>query len=289
LPPTVDFTTAPGLDSVNYGQNAAYVARITNHANSTLRNTTFSTPVPSTDGGPATFLAASCAGTLTATQFSCVVDRVHAGQTFSITIVWKTPATGTSSGCPSADPCLTSSGTFTAGSLTLPAGPAATSLLPAGDSSSAATYALAPCTIASGPTLQTDPNLSPSNPLSTTVCAPHLPPAQLGLVTSIDELPKPPSLPGVAPEASDICIPAPLFGCNATPFVFAPKKATFTFVILNSSLPPSEVIDQVFHNGVLVSTSPSADPYVESIKVQPFKGITTVTVKSSTNGSWTFG
>jgi hypothetical protein len=59
-------------------------------------------------------------------------------------------------------------------------------------------------------------------------------------------------------------------------------------VLLNSSLDPGEVIDKVFHNGVLVSTNKNHDPYVASIKVQPFKGITTVVVRSSTNGRWDF-
>jgi hypothetical protein len=163
-----------------------------------------------------------------------------------------------------------------------------TGLLAQGDASSASTYALAVCTSPSSPTLQTNPALGPGNPLSTSICAPSLPASQLGLVTAIDEIPSVPSSPGVTPEVSEICIPAPGFPCDETPFVFSPK-ATFTFVILNSSLPEGEVIDKVFHNGVLVSTNKSHDPYVQSIKVQPFKGITTVVVRSSTNGSWDFG
>ena len=107
-------------------------------------------------------------------------------------------------------------------------------------------------------------------------------------MTSIDELPSSVSDPGVAPEASEICIPAPLADCDLAPFSFSPK-ATFTFLILNSSLPPGEVVDQVFHNGVLVSTSSSADPYVKNIKVDRAKGITKVVVKSSENGRWNFG
>ncbi len=203
--------------------------------------------------------------------------------------MWKVPASGSSAICPSADPCLSTSGSFTVGPATFPAGPASIALLATGDDSNAATYALSPCTASSGPTLATNPVLSSANPLSTSICAPNLPSGQIGLVTGIEEVPSGESSPGVAPETSEICIPAPGFGCDATPFVFSPKKATFTFVLLNSSLPEGETIDQVFHNGVLVSTSPSADPYVESIKIQPFKGITTVVVKSSTNGGWDFG
>ena len=57
--------------------------------------------------------------------------------------------------------------------------------------------------------------------------------------------------------------------------------ATFTFVLANSSLPAGETIDKVYHDGVLVSTRPRDDPHVVGIKVQKFKGITTVVVRSS--------
>ncbi len=286
-PPVVTLTNAPGLDSVTYGGNAAYVGKIANPAAAALRNVTFRIAIPQTDAGQALLQSATCAGTLTATEFVCnPIDRVKGGESASITTVWKVPASGSSSGCPSADPCLATSASFTVGSATYPTGPATTALLAQGDASSAATYALAPCTNTSNPTLQTNQTLSAGNPLSTSICAPTLPAGQPGLVTAIDEVPGGP--PGTAPEASNICIPAPASACNTTPFVFSPK-ATFTFVLLNSSLPAGEVIDKVYHDGVLLTTDRNADRYVLSIKVQPFKGITTVIVKSSTNGDWRFG
>ena len=60
-------------------------------------------------------------------------------------------------------------------------------------------------------------------------------------------------------------------------------------MIRNASLEAGEVIDKVYQDGVLVPKSNKADPRVVSIKIQPFKGITTVVTQSSTNGSWTFG
>lgn len=288
VPPTVSIAPVAGLESTTYGRNAAYVARITNNANAALRNVVFSTPIPSTSGGSAVFAAATCAGSLSATAYTCApIDRVRAGETVAITVIWQVPGSGSSSGCPGSDPCLTSSGTFSIGSSSYPAGPAATSLLSTSSDSSAGTYAMTACTSSSSPTLQTNQVLGPGNPLSTSICAPNLPASVPGLVTSIDEVPRAPSDPGVAPETSVICIPSPLADCDVTPFVFS-TKATFTFVLLNSSLPEGEVIDKVFHNGVLVSTNKNADPYVDSIKVQPFKGITTVVVKSSRNGTWAF-
>lgn len=288
-PPIVTLTNAPGLDSVTYGGNAAYVAGIANPANTALRSVTFRMPIPETDAGQALFQSATCPGTLTATEFVCnAIDRVRGGESASITTVWKVPGSGSSTDCPSADDCLTASGAFVIGSSTFPAGPAATALLTQGDDSSAATYTLVACTSTSSPTLATNPNLGPGNPLSTSICAPNLPANQPGLVTAIEELAKPLSDPGTAPEASEICIPAPGSPCDQTPFIFS-SKATFTFVLLNSSLPEGETIDKVYHDGVLVSTNKNHDPYVQSIKIQPFKGITTVVVKSSKNGSWTFG
>ncbi len=243
--------------------------------------------MPQTSGGPATLLSATCTGTLSASELVCnPIDRVKGGESASITTVWKVPSSGSSAGCPTADPCLATSGAFQVGAASYPAGPASTALLAQGDASSAATYAMTACTASSGPTLQTNLILGPGNPLSTSICAPTLPANAPGLVTAIDEVPSGP--PGNAPEASEICIPAPTTPCNAAPFVFSPK-ATFTFVLLNSSLPAGEVIDKVYHDDVLLTTDRSADRYVVSIKVQPFKGITTVVVKSSTNGSWKFG
>jgi hypothetical protein len=288
LPPTVSIDPLTGLESATYGRNAAFVARITNDNPKALRGVVVSTPIPATSGGAAAFVAATCAGTLSATDYTCAIDRVRAGETLAFTFVWQVPGSGSSSDCPGADPCMTSSATFTVDAVGYPAGPAATSLLSSSSDSSAGTYATSTCTSPSSPTLATNPALGPGNPLSTSICAPSLPAGVPGLVTSIDEVPKLPSDPGVSPETSVICIPSPLADCDVTPFVFSPK-ATFTFVLLNSSLPPGEVIDEVYHDGVLVTTDRNADRYVASIKVQRRKGITTVVVKSSTNGEWRFG
>ena len=83
-------------------------------------------------------------------------------------------------------------------------------------------------------------------------------------------------------------MPAPTFTCapGYKPFKFS-SLATFTFVLHNDSL--DEAITKVYHDGVLVSKSNKADPRVVSIKIQPFKGITTVVTQSSTNGQWRFG
>lgn len=287
-----------GLDSVTYGQTVAYTARITNTGNVTLKEVTFRNPIPETiaDGEPqqAVFQHASCEGALTETEFSClVIDKLPAGESLAVTIAWKTPTTGTSSDCPEEGPaCMTNSAFWETGPFgphIFGMGPVVTTFLASNDEASAATYALAACTDPSTPTLATDQAVGPGNPLATSICAPSLPvnnPLNPGLVTSIEELAKSPSDPGTAPEASDICIPAPGFDCDQTPFVFSPL-ATFTFVLDNASV--TGRITKVFHNGVLIPKSKRADPRVASIKIQKFKGITTIVVLSSTNGRWTFG
>jgi hypothetical protein len=287
-------STLPGLDAVTYGQIAAYSARIENTGNVTLKNVTLHNPIPTTevDGQPqqAIFQSAGCTGSLSATEFSCVVsDKLKAGESLSVTVAWRTPSQGSSPDCPSDGPCMTNTIFWEAGPgvpKTYAADPASASFISQDDPSQAATYTIAPCTNPASPTLATDPNLGTGNPLSTSVCAPSLPLNAPGLVTSIEERDSEESDPGIT-QVSDICLPSPGTACDVNPFVFSPL-ATFTFVIDNASL-GGDTIDTVYHNGVVVSTSRRADPRVVKIKNEKFKGITTVVVESSRNGQWQFG
>jgi uncharacterized repeat protein (TIGR01451 family) len=287
-----ELSTLPGLDAVTYGQVAAYSARIENTGTATLKAVTLRNPIPTTlvDGQPqqATFESAGCTGILTATEFSCVVtDRLRPGESAAVTIAWRTPAAGSSPGCPSGGPCMTNSAFWQASARTFAMDPASTALLDQDDPSKAATYATAACTDTSSPTLATDPDVGPGNPLATSVCAPSLPPSAPGLVTSIEERDAEESDPGIT-QVSEICLPSPGTECDAAPFVFSPL-ATFTFVISNATLPVGDEIDTVYHDGQVVSTNRRADPHVVIIKNERFKGITLVVVRSSTNGQWSFG
>lgn len=285
----------PGLEAVTYGQTAAYRSTIVNTGLTTLKNVSFRMSIPKTlvDGSPqpAAFQSASCTGTVSATEFACTVSSaVPPGQSAAVTIAWRTPGAGSSADCPVDEPCLTASGIWLMSQpRTFPVGPVGTELLSGSDENKAATYALTTCTDPSNPTLATNPALSADNPLATSVCIPSLPtdPLQKGVVTSIEERDRTPSDPGVT-QVSDICIPAPTFACDQAPFVFS-SFGTFTFQILNSSLPEGTAITKVFHDGALVSTRPRDDPHVVIIKNQKFKGITTVIVQSTRNGSWGFG
>ena len=286
-PPAVELSVVTGLDEVTYGRNAAYDATIVNTTFRTLKNVRFVNPTPTTEAGdetlPATFRDASCSGQLTPTEFVCGADKLRSGESLTVRIVWQTPTAGASSDCP-AEPstCMTNSASWFVGSVELPMGPVATGLLAADDPNKVAGYPLSACSDPSSPTVFTFPTIGPDNPLTTSVCA-AIPDG--GLAVAVEESAKAPEDPGVAPQSSEICMPA---GCGGSPFVFSPM-ATFTFVIANSSLPEGETIDKVYHDGVLVSTRPRDDPHVVSIKNQTFKGITTVVVRSSENGQWTFG
>ena len=286
-------STLPGLDEVTYGGIAAFSLRIKNTGGVTLKNVTLRNAIPTTDdgGGPqqAVFQSASCQGTLTATEFSCIAtDRLRPGDSVAVTVAWKTPSGGSSTGCDVA-PCFTNSAFWQAGPgpTTFGMDPASAALLSGDDPSKAATYAISACTDPSSPTLATDPDVDADNPLATSVCAPSLPANAPGLVTAIEERDSEESDPGTT-QVSEICLPSPGTECDASPFVFSPF-ATFTFVIDNGSLPEGDEIDTVYHDGAVVSRSRKADPHVVIIKNERFKGITLVVVRSSTNGSWTFG
>ena len=164
-PPTISFDNQPGLSSVTYGQNAAYVARITNNGVAVLRNVTFHNPIPTTivNGQPqqAVFQSSSCGGQVTATEFVCnVVTKLDTNQTATVTISWKTPSAGSSPGCPTAASCMLTSATWGTSLRSYPMGPVATELLSGNDPSRAATYAVSACTDPSAPTLATDQNVS---------------------------------------------------------------------------------------------------------------------------------
>jgi len=312
--PLVQLVASPGPSEVTFLKNVAYTATIFNNQNSTFTHVRFHNPIPTTSGGPAVFKYASCPGALTATEFVCNASRLDAGRTATVLIVWQTPASGISSDCPGSIPsCMTNAGYFTikegtgqpgsSGPDTFPTLRVATSLLVVPDQNEAGGYALDPCTNPSNPTLVTNQSLSAGNPLSTSVCASSLPVGDIfnpGLSVEVDERNRVPSDPGIT-QVSGICIPEPGDSClsSFTPFVFSPL-ATFTFRILNSSLPlvctddddddddcKLRKITQVFDDGVLVSSSLTADPRVVSITTGPL--VTTVVVQSSENGSWNFG
>jgi hypothetical protein len=293
--PTPTLVGVPGPGEVTYGQNVAYTATLPNAQSSTFTHVQFHNPIPTTVSNGqtlnATFMYASCAGTLTATEFVCDEITVPAGQTARVTIVWKTPNAGESSpGCE----CMTNSSFWTmkegtgnprsSGPDTFPSPTVSTSLLVVPDPIKAGGYALGACTNpATQTSLATNQTVGAANPLATKVCASTVP-NQLfdpGLVIEIDEGIGPHNL-GVT-QTSTICIPAPGGTCapGYEPWPFSPP-ATLTFVIANGTLPKGEKIDVVLHDGVDVTASCT-------IAVVNKTKTTIVTCSAAEQGGWDFG
>ncbi len=287
----------PGPGEVTYGQNVAYTATLPNAQSSTFTHVNFHDPIPTTVSGTQTLTAtleyASCAGTLTATEFVCDEMTVPAGQTAKVTIVWQTPLAGSSTNCPAATPVCMTNGSFwtikegtgkpgSAGPDTFSSPLVATSLLVVPDFVEAGGYALNACTNpATQKSLETNPAVGPTNKLATKVCASTVPGQVFdpGVSIEIDEGPG----SGIT-ESSTICIPAPGQKCETsgyTPWTFSPR-ATFTFVIDNTTLPKGEKVDKVLHDNVDVTGDCT-------ITISNPTKKTTVACQASINGSWNFG
>jgi hypothetical protein len=300
--PIATLVATPGPAEVTYGQGVALTASLENTQKSTFTDVRFVLPLPS----GASVVATTCASqTVEAGQLSCFWGhQLRAGKTATVVVVLKTPTSGASP--------LSLSGTWTikeglqdsGAPDTFPTNAIAIGLLAATDPDKAGGFATTACSSPSTPTIATNQNLGPGNPLATSICAPNLPTLPItGIVAGIEEREGQPSEPGVS-EVSDICLPAPTFACGGQAYVFSPQ-ATFTFRLDNTQLPqvcPSTLATQsggggctllkittVYHDGDVVSSSPTADPRVVSITFNKATKTTTVVVKSSKNGDWRFG
>lgn len=304
--PVVELVAFPGPGEVTYQQNVAYTATLQNTQSSTFTRLQFHNPIPTTivSGSPvqAVLKYASCPGSLSATTFSCNEITLTAGQTAKVTIVWQTPAAGSSSNCPPATPvCMTNTSFWTikegtgktgsSGPDTFPSSTVATSLLVVPDFVEAGGYALTPCTPGgSQTTLATNLSVGSSNPLATKVCASTMP-GQLhspGLSVEIDEGVGQFNL-GVT-QTAFVCMPGPGGACpetpgygssGYTPWTFSPP-AEITAIIDNTTLPSGEKIDIVKHDGVVVTSTCT-------ITVDNKAKTTTVSCDAPANGGWDFG
>lgn len=298
---------SPGPAGATNGQAVALTATLENRQKSRFVDLRFDLAIPP----GAAFQATSCANYELVEGESGVVFRCHwghqlpAGDTAAVVFVLETPGSGSS---------MTAAGTWVikegsqnkgGGPDTFPTNSVAVPLFASNDPQRAGAFATTACTDPSTPTLATAP-IAPGNPLSTSVCAPTLPTAPItGIAASISERERTTPDPGIT-QVSDICLPEPASDCGPTsvPFAFSPQ-ATFVFTIDNGALPlvcPKNRastqsggrrctvprITKVFHDGVLVSAT-STDPKIVAITFSKSTLITTVVVKSSTNGSWTFG
>jgi uncharacterized repeat protein (TIGR01451 family) len=273
-----------GLTDITAGQPVALSATLENRQNSTFTDVRFQAPIP--EG--ATFVSTDCASfQTTATEFIC--DWGHQLRSKATAkVVYVLQTTSSASAFTTAGEWIIKEGSASSGAPdTFPTNTLSVSVVAADNPSKAGAYATTACADTSTPTVQTFQELSADNPLSTSVCAPNLPQNVLGLPASVNERDGLASEPGKS-QVSEICMPAPGNSCATgyKPFKFS-SLATFTFVVRNDSV--DGTISKVYHDNVLVPKSNKADPRVVSIKVQPFKGITTIVTQSSENGSWRFG
>jgi hypothetical protein len=282
--PISSLALVSGLTDVTAGQPVALSATLENRQSSTFTDVRYEAPIPA----GTTFQSTDCpAFQATATQFVCHWGhQLRAKATAKIVYVLTT--SGDAGSFTTAGAWIIKEGAANSGAPdTFPTNALAVSILSQDNPNKAGAYATTACANTATPTVQTFQTLSADNPLSTSVCAPNLPQNTLGLPASVNERDGLPAEPGIS-QVSEVCMPAPTFSCapGYTPFKFS-SLATFTFVLRNDSL--DGTISKVYHDNVLVPKSNKADPRVVSIKVQPFKGITTVVTQSSSNGQWRFG
>jgi hypothetical protein len=274
----------PGLEEVTSGQSIGLTYTLENTTQSMFVDIRLRVPIPA----GAAFETSDCPDpelipAVNPTEFVC--DWGHqlpAGETATVVVSMKTPASGATAAF---------SGVWSikegsqGGNDTFPtAADAVATLLAGDDKRKAAKFALTECSDPSAPTIVTNQAIELDNPLTTSVCAPSLPPNIVGLVAKISERDHTAGDPGTT-QVSDICLPEPGSGCEpgSARFVFD-GLATFTFV-LNDKVYGK--ITKVFEDGDPVSTDTDDDPHVASIKSKGNK--TTVVVKSSDNGGWDFG
>ena len=295
-------------DPVNNGNNAVYRTTFV-HTGKSQTHVQFHNLTPENeDGEPATFKAASCTGTLTATEFVCDPIKLKKGDVATVTIVWQVFEDGTSAGCTTdPDPCMINEGFWAVDAGTnAPEKPKKladvsheTELLLGNDKEKDATYAVDDCADPDvDPTLATNPTVDATNPLATIVCVPEFTLVgdehKLGLLGDVLENAVGGSEPGTG-QASRICIADE--SCT-TPFTFD-DPIVFVFLIHEETFfpgnevePPDSPVTQVFHDGAALDPCdtpgvPDPDPCVDSITSDGT--VTTVVALGTDNGDWTFG
>ncbi len=303
------FDAFPGPGQVTYGQQIAYKATFKNTSGTTLTHVMFRQGYPVAGGVYATPVANTCPSTpttistATGPQWICDFGNqsTNAGP-LALTVVWQVPTLASTDNCVN---CLVSNGRWTIkegtndvsdpndafppGGTTVPATLLASNaggseLLKAGG------YETAPASCAD-PTgsgnLRTNPVVSLTNPVSTTVCFPAftIPSGNrvdLGYATTISET------AGNA-RHSEVCIVD--LGTNCGPSYvdanFAPLAVTHVFHVADGALPKGYKITTVSHNGGPATVQGACDPSgfcVVSITLENKTKIWTIVVTSPTNG-----
>jgi hypothetical protein len=309
----VAFDAFPGPGQVTYGKQIAYKATFKNTSGTTLSHVIFRQGYPASNGVESTPVDDTCPTppvTITKAdgshEWACDFGNQSANATpLALTIVWQVPPQGTAtSNCPN---CLVSNGRWTVkegvndvsdpNDAFPPGGINVTATLLAsnmggGELLKAGGYETGPtsCADTDGPgNLQTNPVVSLTNPVTTTVCFPAftIPSnnlVDLGYATTITET------AGNA-RHSEVCIAD--LGTNCGPSYvdanFAPLAVTHVFHVADAALPKNYTITTVSHNGGPPTLEGACDPNgfcVVSIDLDNVKGtkIWTIVVTSPING-----
>jgi hypothetical protein len=319
---TVTFEAFPGPGEVNFGEQIAYHATFANISGTTLTKVMFRQGYPVVNGTYADPVESTCPSTpQTVTtskgrEWICNFGTRSANSAvLDLLVVWKVnPASG------STNASLASDGRWTVKEGTSdvsdpndaffdPAGPTVTATVLAAGKGGSETHKAGgfettgvPCTGGTGSgNLQTNPDLSAADPVSTTVCFPatfSAPSNSLGVATTLVEGPRDDGNAAGHPNLgkSDVCIAA--FGENCPdgdPYTFAADHpATFVFRILDDAiLPKGDQITHVYHDGFPLPTCDGSSDETGDhgcvVSITPGKGkvkIWTVIAKAETNGSW---
>jgi hypothetical protein len=311
---TVTFAAVPGPTQVTAGQPFAVTSTFENEGRSTFTHVELHMSVPTGAAGSATLVSASCDEVIENGELVCGFDKVRKNDPpLKVTVVWQTPPGG------ACDGCLTSKAYWqikerghdrNSKNDTFPAGTVAIALLAADDPSRAAGFATSACGNPFGAgTLQTDPDVDASDPVSSTVCLPPFTTSatDLGVASAITEGPAAPGQPGhPALGRSVICVAAFGQSCGAegtyTPFDFGfATPIQFVFRISAAALGKYDKITKVFHNGAQLGKCPNTDPNGCVVAITPpkssyskhggpshGKGVWTVVAKAPTNGPWSW-
>ena len=308
----VTFDAFPGPGQVTYGQQIAYKATFKNTSGTTLTHVMFRQSYPVASGVAATPADDTCPTTpttiTTSTGKEWICDfgnQVANAAPLALTIVWKAPPQTSTSNCPD---CLVSNGRWTVkegvndvsdpndaipqGGKTVTATLLASNV-GGGELLKAGGYETGPTSCADpkgAGNLQTNPLVSLTNPVTTTVCFPAftIPPGNLvdlGFATTITET------AGNA-RHSEVCIAD--LGTNCGPTYidanFAPQAVTHVFHVADAALlPKNYTITTVSHNGGPPTVQGACDVNgfcVVTIRLDNIKGtkIWTIVVTSPTNG-----
>lgn len=304
----VTFDAFPGPAEVSFGENIAYRFTFKNISGATLTHVQAHQRYPVAQGLFATPVDSTCPSTPTTIstpdgpEWICDFGNQAADAApLALTVVWQVPTLPSNTNCID---CLDTNGRFTVdehtndvddgndafppGGITVTAsllasGAGGTELLRAGG------YETAPasCADPTGPgNLRTNPVISLTNPVSTTICLPPFSPSatDLGHAATLTEF-------AGDVHSSNVCVAALGTNCPTTVALaanFAPDFATHIFRIADAALEKGDKIEQVFHNGVLLSACPdtNVNGCVVSITLDNKTKVWTIVALSPTNGEW---